>query len=721
MWPLQKKTGSIGAHRWEPAERITTISRYLFRAPGPKNVLIPLFIASIIGGLLISPAPEGVIFGVIFLALPALAAAYSSTHTVRLLGDRFYLRRSITLALACVILVDFILLCGVIFRTMNEALFRPVVALPWQFVLVYGYSLAFTMRYVTLRTSCFGRHDHALITGCQQSLWAFLLFSLWAMAGSGFADVDLLSVREFWFGVLSSVVLLAAALFYIDTVNAPLKNDIGIGGTDLVTYILRYMTEGTHELEAIFDTMKIPADLPVTVLAVRSKGADNGNDASDGGNIANDAGDGGEIANDASDGGNIANDAGDGGDIANGMVDASEKGPSPMEMNDPPFKALIVAPSVHPGPMGTMGGGNLPAKLSAALSGTAEHVLTYHSAATNDFNPATSEECDKVGDTVKELVNDIGEKGVFTSYGTSLNEAAPAGNGNVAMKSMEIGGGLLLCCVPHPEPFDDISVGAGQRITEAAWNSVNRDDTGEGNVPVMIVDAHNHSDRTAKTADTGYSQVAELSEMAAASGESSSLNALNRMEERSGPEGTGRNDIKSDPGCLRMGFASIPGSAFGEKRGIAECGLQVTVIETGEGTRKRRAALLLFDGNNMLPEFRDAIRDAALESVDEAEVLTTDNHFVNATIGGFNPIGLRLDASKTIPVVKDVMEAALEDLGPVEASMRSGTIRKINVIGQGSTTRIVTLINATIAVAKKALLPCVALGAFASMMLYWVI
>jgi len=694
MWPPRKKTtGNAGAQRWEPAERMTSISKYLFRAPDPRNVIVPLVIASLVGGLLISPDLDGIVFGILFLALPALGATCSSTWTVKLLGDHFYPRRSVTLALAGVILVDFIILCSIVFRVINRVFLdigacSTRIDLPWRFVVIYGYSLAFTMRYLTLRASCFARHRHSIVTASQQPLLALALYSSWAVLNPGFADVDLLSARELWFGLLSTMALMAAALFYVDTVNAPLQNEIGIGATDLVNYILRYMAGGTRELEAIFAPMKTSADLPVTVLAVRKRGTV------------------GKYAGTESDS-----------VLSDNMPTTRE---NTGNQAGRPFKALVIAPAVHPGPMGTMGGGNLPAKLCAALQDAADHILVPHSAATNDFNPSTSGECLKVAETVKELAEDM----EFSSDGTSLSPPILSGDGAVSMRYMEIGGGLFLCCMPYPEAFDDISVGAGERIKGAALHAVKRD------APVMVVDAHNHSDRASRTIYTGYPHASALFELAELAGKKASFNRAvpecRNGKGHAGDHGTdgngkgGADEIEKHQG-LKMGFAGIPGKEFGENVGIAECGLRVMVTETGTGKEKRHSALILFDGNNMLPALRSAVLEAAREMVDEAEVLTTDNHFVNATIGGFNPIGMRLGAETVIPGVQKALRRALDDLEPVEAAMRSGTVEGINVIGQGSTTRIVTLINATIAVAKKAFLPCLALGAFASMMVYWLI
>jgi len=145
---------------------------------------------------------------------------------------------------------------------------------------------------------------------------------------------------------------------------------------------------------------------------------------------------------------------------------------------------------------------------------------------------------------------------------------------------------------------------------------------------------------------------------------------------------------------LRIGLAE---DTIGRaKDGIGAQGVQVLVAET-DG---QRAAYLLFDGNNMVRGLRDEILDAAKEFVDEGEVLTTDNHSVNATMEGYNPIGLRTPRADLIALSRRLVAKALADLRPVESVAASGTVHGLRVFGHENTARLTSSVNATIAILR---------------------
>jgi putative membrane protein len=141
---------------------------------------------------------------------------------------------------------------------------------------------------------------------------------------------------------------------------------------------------------------------------------------------------------------------------------------------------------------------------------------------------------------------------------------------------------------------------------------------------------------------------------------------------------------------VRVGYAEGPvGKA---REGIGSQGLQVLAVETDAV----RVAYFLFDGNNMIPGLRDEILLAARGIVDDAEVLTTDNHSVNARMGGYNPIGMYIDRERIVAAARDGVREAIADLRPVESLAASGTIHGLRVFGHENTARLTMSVNATI-------------------------
>jgi putative membrane protein len=130
--------------------------------------------------------------------------------------------------------------------------------------------------------------------------------------------------------------------------------------------------------------------------------------------------------------------------------------------------------------------------------------------------------------------------------------------------------------------------------------------------------------------------------------------------------------------------------------GIGKTGVQVLVIQTND----QKTTYILFDGNNMVMGLREAIKSAVSDLVDEAEVLTTDNHAVNAIIGGFNPVGLKMDKQPLIDDAKSLVKAAIDDLEDVSVGMKTGFVEGISVFGYENVSRLSSVVNSTVATLK---------------------
>src|SRR5207245_4432873 len=65
------------------------------------------------------------------------------------------------------------------------------------------------------------------------------------------------------------------------------------------------------------------------------------------------------------------------------------------------IKAIFLAPTVHPGPMGFVSGSDLPTKVARGLTDLTPNVLVAHGPTTHDENPATTAEVKKVSDAVR--------------------------------------------------------------------------------------------------------------------------------------------------------------------------------------------------------------------------------------------------------------------------------------------------------------------------------
>ena len=337
--------------------------------------------------------------------------------------------------------------------------------------------------------------------------------------------------------------------------------------------------------------------------------------------------------------------------------------------------AVIVVTHAHPGPFGVVAGSDLPAKLRAALADASRFVMVPHGPSTHDNNPSTSAECGKIAATVREVLREA--KPV-----PGGSEFVRATVGKATATAQLFGDVALVTASLAPNPTDDIDGPTGHAAIHAAKDAGARD--------CLFVDAHNW---------------AAIAEGAVRFGSEESL-AVIEAAHRATRAARARPTMR-----LRVGLAEAP---FGRPRdGAGGQGLQVLAVEA-DG---QRVAYLQFDGNNMVPGLRDEILAAVKGVVDDGEVLTTDNHSVNATMGGFNPVGMRLDRARIAALAADLVGKALADLRPVESAAASGVTHGLRVFGHENTARLTSSVNATISILRPTAILTMGLALAASLVL----
>jgi putative membrane protein len=335
------------------------------------------------------------------------------------------------------------------------------------------------------------------------------------------------------------------------------------------------------------------------------------------------------------------------------------------------IKTLMVVPSVHPGPFGLLGGSDLPIKLSENLKNQSQDVMVPHGSATHDLNLSRTKEKDKIVDGVKGLLKDI-------QYSESSSKFIRI-HDKMDVCAQVFGNGILLVHTSSPNPTDDVDISTGAAIRDKA-NLISGKET-------LFIDAHNCAEKGSGCIYYGTPEA----------------NALVSLAERSANKA---NETIEEG--IKVGYAQKTG--YETELGIGKTGIQVLVTEIED----QKAAYILFDGNNMEMGLREKILKAVSNMVDDAEVLTTDNHAVNATIGGFNPVGLRMDDEKLIGDVKNLVMQAIEDLEDVKVGMHSGLVKKVRVFGHENVARLSSVVNSTMSIMKIATLFSLLFAVFAS-------
>lgn len=406
-----------------------------------------------------------------------------------------------------------------------------------------------------------------------------------------------LGPRELALMLALPLVYIGSSIFFLSMFDAPIRKNFNVSAFDLFRYFLDHFHTGNPHGERIMDQFAEPVQAKVGVVAFQRPGGG--------------------------------------------------------------IKACVVVPALHPGPVGELGGGDMPDKVAEQVT-RAEHVLVPHGPATHDLNPISTAEVERVGKAVNEALAQV----PWEPGGSRM--AGPATGVRVA--SQFFGRGALLTYTSWPEPIDDVSYGVGH----AAELSARIAGAGEA----IFVDCHNSLTPGAGAVFPCTPRADRIVELAHDS-------TLQAAQERA-PE-------------LRMGVAQVAG--FKREEGIGKQGVQVLVVEAGG----QKVAYVLWDGNNMMPEVTEHITKAIEGLVDRFQVMTTDNHSVNLIAGGYNPVGYRLAPQRIAQASREAVQQALADLEVVQCGAVRLTISGLRVFGHDKTARLTSSVNAMVSVAAQVL------------------
>ncbi|MFQ5883891.1 MAG: DUF2070 family protein [Thermoplasmata archaeon] len=402
--------------------------------------------------------------------------------------------------------------------------------------------------------------------------------------------------REAYLSVLFPVIFGLAAFLFLRTVNTPLRRAFGVNGVAMMRHFLDHITEREKnkvgEIEEFFESISSPIDAHVGIVSFKK---------------------GDEI------------------------------------------KALMIVPSLHPGPFGYIGGSNLPAKLENDLGKVTPNLLVPHGPSTHDNNPSDHNECRKISLMAQNLLHDV-------EYSSESSAMVRRTMGDANSCAQLFGDSALVLASLAPKPTDDLDFSTGY----AAMMEGKR----QGVEECLVVDAHNSLEK-----GSGYVHFGTRTSRYV-------IDASSKAVEQA---------LKTRTKGLKVGVANARGFSL-DNEGLGEVGIQALVVETGG----RRYGYLLYDGNNMVEGLREKILPAVGGLLHEAEVLTTDNHSVNATMGGFNPVGGKMNHDKLIRISEELVRKAIEDLEEVEVGMKTGLIHDFRIFGHQSAARLASVVNATL-------------------------
>ena len=329
-------------------------------------------------------------------------------------------------------------------------------------------------------------------------------------------------------------------------------------------------------------------------------------------------------------------------------------------------KAVVVVPSIHPGPFKNVGSSLLPSMVKTTLEKKLNCVTCVpHGLLGHELDLASQIQNQKI---INRIVASAGFKG-------SEAKATPfikVSNGLATACCQIFGSFSILSFTLAPKTTEDLPQELGLFVRQEAKR--------HKLTCCAVVNAHNSIDGMTDT-----QKVLDALETVAAT-------CLERAV-----------SLKRLP--FRVGAATVTPKEFSLEDGMGPGGITTVVVKVGE----QKTAYVVIDGNNMVSGLRESIL-SALHSigVDEAEVLTTDTHSVNALIlseRGYHPIGEAIDHKRLIGYIKEATLAAMSDLEPVKAACRSITVPKVKVIGGKRLETLSLLTDKTFQKAKEIVVP----------------
>ena len=393
--------------------------------------------------------------------------------------------------------------------------------------------------------------------------------------------------------VIASIILVIAIYSFVAVMESPMRRNLGVGGLELLSLALAHITEGSPAMETLFEDIGEPIDTLTGILSFKGK---------------------------------------------NGI------------------KAIFLSPCVHPGPLGNIGGGNMPTILSNKFD---VFTMVSHGPSTHDFNPVASKEINKIEKVVKEALMDM-------DYSENAGKFFRVENEGAIIGAQYFDKNLLMLATLAPNGFDDIDFGVGLALMNLAKAS--------GEVEnVILVDCHNSFKGEGGRILPGNKEVFEL---------------MGAVEKLRAPQQ--ENGIK-------VGCSGNPLDDISKEDGIGQSGVKVMVIEVNSA---QKTAYILLDSNNMVIGFRDIILEKVKTlGLDCVEVMTTDTHFVNTMSGGHNPVGTKMQ-DEIVDAILKCTEEALADLEDVSVGCKVANIKDIKTFGPLNATELVTTISSIVAVSR---------------------
>ena len=328
-------------------------------------------------------------------------------------------------------------------------------------------------------------------------------------------------------------------------------------------------------------------------------------------------------------------------------------------------EATIVVPDVHPGPFRNLGSSNLPWEIQRAVQTRASVVVMVpHGASGHELDVTSQAHNRRILDAITKLAD--------CQYDSTLASSMVRVNIGGASATCQFFGNVALVTITcAPASMEDIPLEIGAEIVEKG-KTLGADD-------VVVIDSHNSIGDTRDAPVLTKTQLDDIKEAAES--------AIERASQ-----------TKRYP--FGLGAPHIEPKEFGIVDGFGPGGIAAAVVSVDS----KKMAYVVIDGNNMVTGLREKVLDSLRDIVNDAEVLTTDTHIVNAvsTIErGYRAIGESVDHQRLLSYFRECVVRANQRVATSSAGYRVGVIHRIRVIGETKLRSISLLVDSALKLSKR--------------------
>ncbi|WP_393971759.1 DUF2070 family protein [Oxyplasma meridianum] len=282
-------------------------------------------------------------------------------------------------------------------------------------------------------------------------------------------------------------------------------------------------------------------------------------------------------------------------------------------------KVLLVFPYIHPGPFGTLGSSDLPARLQSRLNDLGSDLMVFHTTTTNSNNCSGESDIDSISNAVRRSLDHM-------EYVTTMSRFKKLSVGKIAIGILKFGDFGIGSIIPEKISFDDVSLKEGLKLIHSVEKSTLKN--------FAPIDAQNYF----------HERAPELHDCSTLS------NAFIR-------------EFSKLPSKYpaKIGYGHVAPSM----PDLASVGIQALVFDTGD----KLNTIVLTDSNNITREAIKACEEKLKELVSSVEIYTTDNHYVNAGTLNINPLGIAGNLSEISDYVYAAVNKAIQNTEEVSVGM----------------------------------------------------